>query len=184
MSQDRSAAVDPSIIAAARGANLIGAPTTDGDDIWATARRPAAALARALDTRLLLADVSTRSAWTTPYGTGGVGADRGAPYSDGTTTVSKDELALLGREPLIRQLDEAESEGVNAEVWLADRPGVLALDRFLSLFPVDVLVIPRLDDPSILDRLRGDDLNAIRVRMANRLLLIAEQDGSLTIDKP
>lgn len=177
-----AATIDPIIIDAARGANLVGAPTTDGDDIWSWPRRPAVALARELGARLILGDVSTRSVWSTPYGTGGVGADRGQPYTDGTTALSKAELQLLGRGEMIRQLEEAESEGVDAAVWLADRPGIMALDRFLALFPVDVLVIPPLDHPSFLDRMRGDDIAAIRRRMANRLLLVADQSGSLAID--
>ncbi len=175
--------IDGRIVAAAGGAQLIGAPTTDADDIWSWARRPAAALAKELGARLILGDVSTRSPWMTPYGTGGFGADRLPPYSDGTTTVSKDELALLGHERLIEQLEAAEAAGVDAAMWLADRPGIEALDRFLELFPVDVLVIPPLDNPSLVDKLRGDDIETIRGRMGNRLLLVAEEDGSLEIDR-
>jgi hypothetical protein len=180
--QGRAATIDPRIVEAAAGAGLVGAPTTVSDDAWSWPRRPAAALARAIGARLILGDVSTRSAWTTPYGTGGVGADRVPPYSDGTTAVSKQELALLGHEKLIQQLSDAEDAGVDAAVWLADRPGILALDRFLELFPIDVLVVPPLHHPSLGDRLRGDDLAAIRRRMGQRLLLVANEDGSLTID--
>lgn len=175
-------AIDPDIVAAAGGARVVGAPTTDGDDFWAWPRRPAMALAKAIGARLVLADVSTRSAWMTPYGSGGFGAERRAPYSDGTTVVDKRELALLGHQALIRQVEEAEAAGIDAAAWLADRPGVAALDRFLELFPVDVLVVPPLDDPSFGDRLRGDDIAAVRRRMKGRLLLVAKGDGSLSID--
>lgn len=182
MGNDRVVTIDPRVAAAARGADLVGAPTTDRDDIWSWPRRPAVALARELGARLILGDVSTRSLWTTPYGTGGFRADRLPPYTDGTTTVSKTELALLGHDEIIKQLDEAEAEGVEAAAWLADQPGIRALDRFLVLFPVDVLVIPPLDHPSLFDRLRGDDIAAVRRRMANRLLLVAKENGSLEID--
>ena len=105
------------------------------------------ALAKAIGARLILADVSTRSVWTTPYGTGSVGADREAPYSDGTTAVSKDELQLLGHLEILRQVHEAEAAGVETNAWLADRPGIRALDRLLELVQVDVLVVPPLRRP-------------------------------------
>ncbi len=174
--------VDPAIAEAARDAKLIGAPTTSAADHWSWARRPAVALARELGARVVLADVSTRSLLSTPYGRGGVGADRRAPYTDGTTAVSRSELALLGHDELIDQLDEAAAVGVEADGWLADRPGVLALDRFLELFPLDVLVIPTLEDPTFVDVLRGDHLAAVRRRMEHRLLLLAGEDGSLQVD--
>ena len=60
-----------------RGAGLIGAPTTEAHDMWSWPLRPAIAMAKEIGARLMLVDVSTRSAWTTPYGSGGVGADRG-----------------------------------------------------------------------------------------------------------
>ena len=177
-----SVSLEPDVLERVRGANVIGAPTTDAADAWAWARRPAVALAKAIDARLILADVSTRSAWTTPYGSGGVAADRKAPYSDGTTLVDDQELRLLGREYLVEQLSEAESEGVQTGVWLADRPGVLALDRFLELFDVDALVVPPLDHPTLRDRLAGDHIMAVRRRMSGRALLIAQDDGWVTID--
>jgi hypothetical protein len=176
----RSANADAT--AAVVGARVIGAPTTNADDAWSWAWRPAVALAKAVGARLILGDVSTRSAWTTPYGSGGVGAERGSPYSEGTTAVAKEELALLGRDYLLAQLREAESEGVEAEAWLADRPGVLALDRFLELFEIDALVVPPLDDPSLGERLAGDHIDAVRRRMSGKHLLVAREDGSLTID--
>jgi hypothetical protein len=168
--------------AAVAGARVIGAPTTNADNAWSWAWRPAVALAKAVGARLILGDVSTRSAWTTPYGSGGVGAERGSPYSEGTTLVANEELALLGRDYLLAQLREAEAEGVEAGAWLADRPGVLALDRFLELFEIDALVVPPLDDPSLGERLAGDDIDAVRRRMSGRPLLVAREDGSLTID--
>jgi len=176
--------VEAAILEVARGSSLIAAPTTDSDDAWSWPRRPAMALAKQLGTRLILADISTRSLWTPPYGTGGAGADRGAPYSDGTTTVSRQELGLLGRSDMLAQLDEARYLGVEAEAWLSDRPGVAALDRLLELFPVDVLVIPPLDEPSFLDRLRGDDIEAVRRRMVGHILLVADADGTLRVDRP
>jgi hypothetical protein len=117
------ASIDPRVVEAAAGARAVGSPTTDGDDFWSWPRRPAMALAREIGARLILADISTRSAWMTPYGTGGFGADRLPPYSDGTTAVSKDELGLLGHETLRGQVVEAEAEGIDAVAWLADRPG-------------------------------------------------------------
>jgi hypothetical protein len=171
------------VIAAVSGARVIGAPTTDAGDAWSWARRPAVALAKSVGARLILGDVSTRSAWTTPYGSGAFGADRGEPYSDGTTLVAKEELALLGRDYLLDQLREAEAEGVEAGVWLANRPGVLALDRFLELFDVDALVVPPLDHPGLSERLKGDNISAVRARMSGRPLLVAREDGSLTIDE-
>ena len=184
-SNDREAPVSLSsdVIAAVKGAKVIGAPTTDARDAWAWARRPAIALAKAIGARVILGDVSTRSAWTTPYGAGGFGAERGEPYSDGTTLVTKEELTLLGQEYLLDQLREAEAEGVETGAWLADRPGALALERFLELFHIDALVVPPLDHPTLRERLAGDDIRAIRSRMSGKPLLIARADGSLTVDE-
>ncbi len=178
-----SASLNADVIAAVGGAKVIGAPTTDAGDAWSWPRRPAVALAKAVGARLILGDVSTRSAWTTPYGSGGVGADRITPYSDGTTLVTKEELVLLGHRYLLDQLREAEAEGVETGVWLADRPGVLALERFLELFHVDALVVPPLDRPTLGERLAGDDIGAVRRRMSGRPLLVARDDESLTIDE-
>ena len=175
-------ATSQDVLDAAQGARVVVAPTTSADDAWGWPRRPAMALAKAIGARLILADVSTRSVWTTPYGTGSVGADREAPYSDGTTAVSKDELQLLGHLEILRQVHEAEAAGVETNAWLADRPGIRALDRLLELVQVDVLVVPPLDDPSLPERLVGDDIASVRRRMVGRLLLIAHRDESLTID--
>jgi mannose-6-phosphate isomerase-like protein (cupin superfamily) len=171
------------VIDSVRGAKVIGAPTTGLGDAWSWARRPAVAVAKATGSRLILADISTRSAWTTPYGSGGVGADRRPPYSDGTTLVTREELVLLGHEYLLDQLREAEAEGVETGVWLADRPGVLALDRFLELFDVDALVVPPLQHPTLAERLAGDHIRAVRRRMSGRRLLVAWENGSVTIDE-
>ena len=177
-----TSSVGAEVIDAARGARVVVAPTTPADDAWAWPRQPAVALAKAIGARLILADVSTRSAWTTPYGSGGAGADRKPPYSDGTTAVSKDELMLLGHAEVLRQVHDAEAAGVETDAWLADRPGIEALDRLLELVQVDVLVVPPLDNPSLGERLAGDDIGSVRRRMAGRLLLIAHEDGSLTFD--
>lgn len=176
-------AADPEITELVRGAGLIGAPTSEADDLWSWPLRPAVDLAKEVGARLILADMSTRSMWTTPYGTGEFGADRGAPYSDGTVAVSKDELRLLGHDILIRQLDDAEAAGVEASMWLANRPGILALDRFLELFPIEVLVTPPLDHPTLAGRIRQDEIQSVRRRMDGRTLLIADQDGVLRIDR-
>jgi hypothetical protein len=96
--------------------------------------------------------------------------------------VSKDELQLLGHNEILRQVQEAEAEGVETNAWLADRPGIRGLDRLLDLVQFDVLVVPPLDKPSLPERLAGDDIASVRRRMVGRLLLIAHEDESLTID--
>jgi mannose-6-phosphate isomerase-like protein (cupin superfamily) len=176
------ALLDEAVLERVRDAKVIGAPTTSAGDAWSWPRQPAVALAKAIGARLILGDVSTRSVWTTPYGSTGVGADRQMPYSAGTTLVSKEELVLLGHEYLLDQLSEAEAAGVETGVWLADRPGVLALDRFLELFEIDVLVVPPFDHPTLRERIAGDEIGAVRRRMGDRPLVIARQDGSIAID--
>jgi hypothetical protein len=174
----------PEVLEAVRRTCLIGAPTTEaGDDPWSWPLRPAIGLAKQTGSRLILADISTRSMWTTPYGSGGAGADRAAPYSDGTVASSRDELRLLGHDRLLEQLDHAQEAGVDAEMWLAEGPGVRALDRFLELFPIQVLIVPPFDEPTLADRIRGDEIDAIRRRMKNRILLIAHEDGTTYIDR-
>ncbi len=80
--------------------------------------RPAIERAATVGMRLMIGDVSTRSPFTTPYGSGGVGANREASYcSDGSAAVSKGELRLLGRDYVVRRLEEAAVD-VQAEAWL------------------------------------------------------------------
>jgi hypothetical protein len=73
---------------------------------------------------------------------------------------------------------------VTVEIGLTERgsdqnPG---LDRLLDLVQFDALVVPPLDTPSLLERVAGDDIASVRPRMVGRLLLIAHEDESLTID--
>lgn len=58
-----------------------------------------------------------------------------------------------------------------------DRPGMTGMtDRTPTHAPGDGC------RPSLPERLAGDDIASVRRRMVGRLLLVANEDGSLTID--
>ena len=97
--------------------------------------------------------------------------------------MDREELVRLGRHYLVDQLDEAAAAGVEAEVWLAPKPGVASLVMFLERFPIDVLVTPPLDHPSLHQRIHGDTIAQIRKRIADRPLILAYPDGRLSIDR-
>ena len=166
------------------GARLIGAPTSGKEDEWAAAGRGAIRIAREAGAGLVLADVSTRSWFTTPYVPGGVAADSEG-FSSGEGAVGRAELELLGRHYLVAQMDEAAAVGVDTQVWLATKPGIRSLPIFLDRFPdIDVLVAPPLDHPSFQQWLGGDTIDGVRARVGDRLLILAHLDGRLTIDRP
>lgn len=165
---DYAPVVPAEVEAALRGAQLVGAPTSDKDDEWATARRGAIRLARSIGARLILADVNARSHFVSPYGAGPTTADTGGRYSTGDRAVGRHELELLGRHYLVEQLDEAAAAGVVAEVWMATKPGIASLVMFLELFPLDAVVTPPLDHPSLRQRIHGETIAQIRERLGNR----------------
>ena len=174
----------PSDVAAAiAGARLVGAPTSDKEDEWSAAAHAAIRIAREVGARVVLADVSTRSWLTTPYLAGGVAADAEG-LSSGIGAVGRDELRLLGRQYLVAQLDEAAAAGVDAEMWLATKPGIRSLPLFLEQFPdIDVLVGPPLDRPSLVQLLGGDTIDGVRSRVGDRTLVVAHLDGRLSLDR-
>ena len=177
-------AFPPDVSAAIAGARLVGAPTSDKDDEWSAAARAAIRIAREVGARVVLADVSTRSWLTTPYLAGGVGADTEG-LSSGEGAVGRDELELLGRHYLVAQLDDAAAAGVEAEVWLATKPGIRSLPLFLERFPdIDVLVGPPLDRPSVGQWLGGDRIDGVRSRVGGRTMVVVHPDGRLALDRP
>jgi hypothetical protein len=184
MDQPRSESSLPADVATAiAGARLVGAPTSDREDEWSAAAHAAIRIAREVGSRVVLADVSTRSWLTTPYLAGGVAADAEG-LSTGEGPVGRDELKLLGRQYLVAQLDEAAAVGVEAEVWLATKPGIRSLPLFLERFPdIDVLVGPPLDHPSLRQWLGGDTIDGVRSRVGARTLVVAHRDGRLTLDR-
>jgi hypothetical protein len=90
----------------------------------------------------------------------------------------------MGRHYLVAQLDEAAAVGVEAEVWLAPKPGIGSLPMWLERFPeIDVLVGPPLDNPSLRQRLLGDTMDGVRARAGDRVLVVVQSDGRLTLDR-
>jgi hypothetical protein len=184
MDQPHSELSIPADVAAAiAGARLVGAPTSDRQDEWSVAAHAAIRIAREIGARVVLADLSTRSLLTTPYLAGGVAADTEG-MSSGDGAVDRAELELLGRHYLVEQLDEAAAVGVEAEVWLATKPGIRSLPLFLERFPdIDVLVGPPLDRPSLGQLLGGDTIDGVRSRAGERIMVVAHLDGRLTLDR-
>jgi hypothetical protein len=181
--QRRRATIPADVAAAITGARLVGAPTSDKEDQWSASARAAIDVAREVGARVVLADLSTRSWLTSPYLAGGVAADTEG-YSSGERSVGRAELEALGRQYLVAQLDEAAAVGVEAEVWLAPKPGISSFPMFLERFPeIDVLVGPPLDDPSLRQRLIGDTMDGVRARAGDRILVVVQSDGRLTLDR-
>ena len=179
----RESSLPADVAAATAGARLVGAPTSDRQDEWSAAAHAAIRIAREVGARVVLADVSTRSWLTTPYLAGGVAADSEG-LSSGDGPVGRAELKLLGRRYLVTQLDEAAAVGVDADVWLATKPGIRSLPLFLERFPeIDVLVGPPLDRPSLGQWLGGDTIDGVRSRVGDRTLVVAHLDGRLTLDR-
>jgi hypothetical protein len=176
-------AIPSEVAVAVAGARVVGAPTSDRDDEWSAAGRGAIRIASEIGARVVLADVSTRSWFTTPYFAGGVAADTEG-VSSGDGPVGRAELELLGRHYLVAQLDEAVAADVEAQAWLATKPGIRSLPIFLDRFPqIGVLVVPPLDHPSFLQRLGGDTIDGVRARIGSRALVLAHRDGRLTLDR-
>ena len=171
------------VAAAVVGARLVGAPTSDRDDDWAASARAAVRIAQAIGARVVLADVSTRSWLTSPYMAGGVAADVEG-YSRGEGAVGRAELERLGRNYLVAQLDDAAAVGVEAQVWLAPKPGIRSLPMFLERFPeIDVLVGPGFEHPTLGRLLNGETMDGVRARTGDVPLIVASVDGSLTVDR-
>jgi hypothetical protein len=185
MTESRTETPIPADVAnAVAGGKLVGAPTSDKDDEWGVSGRAAIRIVREIGARAVLADVSTRSLFTTPYLAGRVAADTEG-FSAGEGPVGRQELLLMGRDYLVDQLDVAAAAGVEAEVWLATKPGVASLPMFLERYPdIDVLVGPPLDHPSWRQRLGGDTIDGVRARVGGRTMIIAHADGRLTVDRP
>jgi hypothetical protein len=176
-------AIPADVVEAVTGARLVGSPTSGRDDEWGASGRAAIRIASAIGARLILADVSTRSWLTSPYMAGGVAADVEG-YSSGEGAIDRAELERLGRGYLVAQLDEAAAAGVEAEVWLAPKPGIRSLPMFLERFPdIDVLVGPPLDHPSIGQRLGGDTIEGVRAMTGDVTLLYAHTDGRITVGR-
>jgi hypothetical protein len=178
------AGIPADVAEAVAGKRCVGAPTCGRDDEWSASGRGAIRIAGEIGARVVLADVSTRSWFTTPYHAGGVAADT-VGMSSGEGPVSRAELEMLGRHYLVAQVDEAEAAGVEAQAWLATKPGIRSLPLFLERFPyIDVLVVPPFDHPSVQQRLGGDTIAGVRARVGNRTLILAHIDGRLTVDRP
>lgn len=181
---DNEMAIQSEVLEAVHGARLVGAPTSRQDDEWRASARAAIRIASTIGARVVLADISTRSWVTSPYMAGGVAADIEG-YSSGQGAVGRGELAALGRDDLVAQLDEARAAGVEAEMWLAPTPGIKSLPKFLERFPeIDVLVGPPLDHSGFWQRLGGDTIEGVRARTGDIPLIVVQNDGRLTVDRP
>jgi hypothetical protein len=107
-------------------------------------------------TRLILYDGSSASEFTepvaAPVSAEGVAEEYGS-------LLSPDDLDKLGRSNVARQVREARAGGIDAWGRLASDHGIEPLMDFARSQRADLVLLPEeLDDPSVIDRLRGDTL--------------------------
>lgn len=152
--------------------------TDDGsDDLVTTTREVGLDLAEQDGARVVLYDRTTESYLTDPYPAG--------PWSDEDDAVSPDSeldrqmLDNLGRHYLTEQLDAIERRGLQVHVHLAQNAGAEALADAIERYDVDLAVLPAsMDDPSVVDRIRGASLAALRKRVDVPVRLV-DQSGEV-----
>lgn len=133
-------------------------------------------LARAYDARLILYDSSAASTFNEPISSAwsaeGVGDDVGL-------LLGERQLDRYGRGSIADQVSEARSEGVAAYGWLPSDHGMDAFMEYAARVHADTAVLPAgLDEPGLLDRIRGDTLEDAE-SSATVAILIAEHDGTV-----
>lgn len=152
--------------------------TDDGsDELITTTREAGLALAEQDGAEVVLYDRSTESYLTDPYPAG--------PWSDEDDAVSpsteldRQTLESLGRHYLTEQLDAAEERGLRVRVHLAQGAGAEALAEAIERYGVDLVVLPAsVDSPSVVDRVRGSSLSALRKKVDVPIRLV-DDSGNL-----
>ena len=130
----------------------------EGGELEHVLRAAIEMIERSDDARLILYDGSSASEFTepvaAPVSAEGVGEEYGSLLSPG-------DLDKLGRPELARQVRDARRRGIDAWGRLASEHGVDHLIEFARANDADLILLPEeLGDPGVLDRIRGDTLQA------------------------
>jgi nucleotide-binding universal stress UspA family protein len=126
------------------------------DHVW----RAALDLARRRGARLILWDSSTASSFTEPVASEMSAEGAGERFGALLTDV---ELEQLGRSQMARQVVQAREAGVDAWARLASEHGADALADEARRLGADLIVLPEeLDDPGLVERLRGETVDKAR----------------------
>src|SRR5919201_4014256 len=139
-------------------------------------RRAAVQLAARRGVRLILWDSSTASSFTDPVASEvsaeGAGEGFGALLSDV-------ELEQLGRPAMARAVLDARKEGIDAWARLAISHGADVLAEEARVLGADLIVLPEeLDDPGVVDRIRGDTVEKTR-EQASVPVVVVDRSGAL-----
>jgi hypothetical protein len=169
-----------------RSRQLLGQPpgpaylavTDDGaDPRYAAVRDAATAAARAEGASLVLYDRTTESYLTNPYPSG--------PWSDDEDALSPayamtpGRLDAIGRGYLAEQVRAAGEAEVRAVGHLAVDHGANALRDAVQRYRPAVVFLPaHLREPSLLDRVRGNTLSALR-RAVDGTVRLVSADGTV-----
>ena len=118
--------------------------------------RAATDLAAEAGARLLLYDVSSASAFREPVASElsaeGVGEEFGP-------LLTEEDLETLGHHPLAERVRAARAAGIDAWGRLASEHGAEPFLEFAEREGADLVLVPaELDDPGLVDRLRGETL--------------------------
>jgi nucleotide-binding universal stress UspA family protein len=156
---------------AARGPAVIA--VTADDDRYADIRRRAMDVAANEHARLILYDWDAAtvlgdplpSAWSAD------GTDDAVP-----SELDASDLEAAGREPLIRQLREAEEKGIRTTAWLPSSPGPEALATYAREHHATTIVVAHeLHASGELERLvtaASDPVDALRQDAPARLIVV------------
>ncbi|MFL5798471.1 MAG: hypothetical protein ACJ77A_11135 [Actinomycetota bacterium] len=133
-------------------------------------------LAREKRARLLLYDSTSASAFREPVASElsaeGVGEEVPA-------LLSPEELETQGHHPLAERVAQARSAGVDAWGRLASEHGAGPFLEFAATQRADLLLVPaELDDPGIVERLRGETVEETRSGTSARVVAV-DRSGRL-----
>jgi nucleotide-binding universal stress UspA family protein len=146
------------------------------DGSYEHVRRAAMHLAERRGARLILWDSSTASSFTEPVASEVSAEGTGEKFGALLTDV---ELEQLGRAEMARQVLEAREAGIDAWARLASEHGADALAEEARGLGADLIVLPQeLDEPGLLERLRGDTLDKARDESSVPVVVV-DRSGSL-----
>ena len=144
--------------------------------------RASARLARERDAPLVLYDATSASEMSEPVA-GPVSA-QGVDEQYGSF-LSPEDLERLGRPEMAGRVRALRDEGLEAWGRLASEHGVEPLMEFAEERGARLVVLPaEMDDPGIIDRLRGETLEDARVTAAVPIAVVDGRSGVVELIPP